>query len=385
MSTRSERLRRPHSPILAVVVGVTLTLAVLAVVVNARNGVGGFDFKGSVWAAGSDVLAGRNPYPAADPSQLLIHGNSYVYPPVLAVLAAPLSMLPEPVAFVVWTLVNALCVLLALHLVGVKDRRLLAFALVTFPVVDALILGQPDGLLALLLALGWRYRNSNQYVSGAGFGLLIGAKLLAWPVLVWLLLTRRWRAAATTGASALASIFGSWAVIGFRGLGDYSRLLAADATAFENHSHSLVAFVLRLGGDVELGRAAAGVVALALLIASLHAVRRSADELLSLALALLAGLAVSPIVHSHYLGLLLIPLAIRYPHFGRPWLVLTALWLSPTEGRVAHTWQLLVPWVVALALVAAIRARPRLDPSAAPFMVRARAPLRVRGRLESTL
>src|SRR5436305_405060 len=80
-----------------------------------------------------------------------------------------------------------------------------------------------------------------------GAGALVAAKLLAWPLVIWMLVTRRTRGAAITVVSAAGLALAGWSLIGMHGLLGYPGLLAADAHAFEARSHSLVAVAMSLG------------------------------------------------------------------------------------------------------------------------------------------
>ena len=62
-------------------------------------------------------------------------------------------------------------------------------------VVHGLFYGNITILLVLLVALAWRYRDRAR-IAGLALGAAIAAKLFVWPLVVWLLLTRRYRAAA---------------------------------------------------------------------------------------------------------------------------------------------------------------------------------------------
>jgi alpha-1,2-mannosyltransferase len=227
--------------------------------------------------------------------------------------------------------------------VGVRDARVYLVALCSFPFVSSLILGQPDGLFALGAAIGWRYRDS--WRGAVAVGALIAAKLLAWPLLLWLLLTRRVKCSLIALCSATALLLLSWATIGFKGLLDYPKLLSADAQAFAARSHSIVAGLMRLGVPEQLANWSAIACAAAAAVAIVR-VARSRDQGY-FAAAILAGLLASPLLWSHYLVLLFIPLAICRPRPDRLWLLSALFWLSPLEP--AHGWQI---WLVLLTTVA---------------------------------
>jgi alpha-1,2-mannosyltransferase len=343
-----------------VLVGAAMTA--LTIYVAAKGGIYGFDFRGGAWAAGRDVLAGESPYLRPDPATLLAQGNSYIPPPPLAVLCIPLALMPFVPAVVVFGVVCTAALALALRVAGVRDRRIYGLALTSFPFVASLGMGQPDGLLALGVALGWRYRSS--WRGAAAVGLVIAIKLLAWPLLLWLVVTRRFRQAGIAAAVAAATIGGSWSLIGFQGLAQYGRLLDADATAFAVRSHSVAAAALRLGTTEHAARLLAVLVAVA--VAALVVRLASDGDLGVFAAALSFGLLVSPILWTHYLVVLFVPLALAHGRADAAWLLTIPYWISPLEPP-PHVWKILfvLSLTTALSVLAARRMRPHTAQQAA--------------------
>jgi hypothetical protein len=152
-------------------------------------------------------------------------------------------------------------------------------------------------------------------------------KLFLWPLVLWLALTRRMRAAAVGAAIALALALVSWAAIGFADLLDYPRLLRELVDLEAESSYSAFA-VLRALGLPEL---AAQVLVVALGLALLTLAWRAASttraseverDRRSLTLILAAALVLTPILWLHYLGLLVVPIALARKR-------LSALWLAP--------------------------------------------------------
>jgi len=111
---------------------------------------------------------------------------------------------------------------LALWLVGVRDWRVYALCAATDGIVQALHVGSITPLLMLLAAVAWRYRDK-ALVCGLAIALGIGLKLLLLPLIGWLLVCGRIRAAAAATAGSVVLIAGSWAAIGFAGMSDYNR------------------------------------------------------------------------------------------------------------------------------------------------------------------
>jgi alpha-1,2-mannosyltransferase len=329
-------------------------MAALTLTLAAKGPIYGFDFHGGAWTAGKDVLAGRSPYPAPDPAKLLAAGNSYIPPPFFAVLCVPLSLLPFAPAVAIFGAACTAAFVLALWVVGVRDLRVYGLALTSFPFVASIGMGQPDGLLALGIAFAWRYRSS--WRGAAAAGTVVALKLLAWPLLVWFVATRRLKQAAVAAGVAVAEVAGSWALIGFKGLSQYRHLLEADATAFQIRSHSVVAAALRLGASPHAARllAIAAAVAVAALV-----VRLAGDRDLGVFTAALAfGLLASPILWTHYLVVLLVPLALARPRAGAAWLATIAYWISPLEPP-PHVWKVLFVLLLT-ATLSVVAADPEL-------------------------
>ena len=90
--------------------------------------------------------------------------------------------------------------------------------------------------------------------------------------------------------------------------------------------------------------------------------RRGFDER-SLALALAAALALSPIVWLHYFVLLLVPIALARRTFGPIWLIPALFWITPFEENFGADWRIAAGIAIAaLAVGASLRAR-QYDPA----------------------
>ena len=106
----------------------------------------------------------------------------------------PFTAIPLVVASWVWLGLLLLCGGLALRLAGVRDRRVYAAALLAPPVVSSLFYGSVDLVLMLGLAACWRWRDQAGR-AGLALGAIIALKLIALPMVAWLLVTRRFRQA----------------------------------------------------------------------------------------------------------------------------------------------------------------------------------------------
>jgi alpha-1,2-mannosyltransferase len=273
--------------------------------------------------AADDILAGRNPFPT--PAAFTGDAN-YVYPPLLAIVAIPLAVLPVAPAVLIWTLLSAGAIAAALWLLGVRDWRVYGLCVLLAGTRDAIAAGTVGPLLVLGSAIAWRYRDRRPALAGAGVGLAIALKLFVWPLLLWLVVTRRARTALLAFVIGGGAALASWAVIGFDGLTDYPDLLRrlSDLEADQSYSMYAVGRAVGLASPLAVGSSlAVGAIFLAIMVWTARDVAIPATERdrLALTAAIAASLALTPILWIHYLVLLIVPLALARPRFAPLWLV----------------------------------------------------------------
>jgi hypothetical protein len=292
----------------------------------------GIDFNANVWEPGRAVLHGNSPYPKPELSALVGH-TTFLYPPPLLLLDVPLALLPHAVARGLFWILTASAVLGALRLVGVRDWRVYFCASLVFPVWYAEVFGNPTLLLLVPLALAWRHRDE-PWAAGVAVGVVVALKLILWPLGLWLLATRRYRATGIAVGTSVATIVLTWAMIGFKGLADYPHLLRmfSETTAGpRGFTLSTLARQLGLGSGFAHGvQWACGIALLALVVAL--ATRADGDRR-AFSVALAAALVITPVVEEKYLALLLVPLALARPDFGASWRLLRWGWIFPLVPR----------------------------------------------------
>jgi len=272
--------------------------------------------------AGDNVLAGRSPYP--EPGTLLPPPNAYfVYPPLLALVVAPLTLLPIGIASAIWTVLGIAAIVAALLVLDVRDWRCHVMAFLYPFTRDALEYGAVGTFLLLLVALAWRFRK-RLVVPGVAVGAAIALKLFLWPLVVWLALTRRVRTASVAVLSALGIALASWAVIVFRGLLDYPQVLRELSELEADETYSTFALFRALGFPSGLAQVlvlALGIGVFALAARAARIANPAERDRRVLILVIAAALVVTPIMWLHYLVLLLVPLALTRPRLGVLWLV----------------------------------------------------------------
>jgi alpha-1,2-mannosyltransferase len=364
----SGRLARAALPIVAVLVfafGLASTLAVAGKTL-------GYDFLAYHQAA-VRLLHGQ---PLYDMSYTQTGGfGLFYYPPTFAPLVLPFGLLSATTA--TWTWIT---LLVASFLVGVlilpvsRTVRwwLILLAGLSFPFVYAVKLGQVGPLLFLLFAIGWRWMDRPARL-GTSAALGAAVKIQPGLILVWALLTRRWRAvvigAAVLGVLAVAATL-------LAGMASWSDFLTLVRTVSDpittEHNFTPGAVAYQLGVPASVASAIQLASTVLAILALLAAIRWIPDEA-SYLVAVVVSQLVSPVLWDHYAMLLLLPVAYLLSA-GRYWALLIPLstsWLlvgvTPPVVYPVVFWVTLgaVLWVGRKARLASEPAAPEATPAPA--------------------
>jgi alpha-1,2-mannosyltransferase len=295
----------------------------------------------SIYLLAKSVLAGFDPYlrlrdlathwPELASCQTFEHPSPH--PPVLAVLAAPLGLAPYRMALLCWLVMQCAGLVIAAGLLtdwwGESLSRVEKLA-----ASAAFLCAGPVIFELLLLLLSWRaFRNQQAGQGGAWLGLAISIKMMAWPVLFLLVLTRRWRGVwATTGTLCLTHLLAA-SVLGFSTLLHYylkagplvaqfyrgdeqnysvwtlgARLFGAAAANSEPRTYLGVA--LPLWPAPALASALTVLLPLALIVGSLLLARQAQNFDLAFAQLLTISLITNPVAWYHYFVIAVIPVSI---------------------------------------------------------------------------
>jgi len=107
-------------------------------------------------------------FPAADRS--IDATATYISPPLLAWLFVPLTLVPEPVAYLIWTLGALAALVWTWHVAapydGLAKVTLLLAALGLWPVMQVFYYGQPSVVVIALVALAWWLIRRERPISG---------------------------------------------------------------------------------------------------------------------------------------------------------------------------------------------------------------------------
>lgn len=359
----------------------------------------GYDFS-AYWAAASRLMAGASPYtldqlagPYAPQVQYL-----YLYPPPLAAAVTPLALLfptDYRAAAWVWTAIGAAILVWAVlalwrserlaeryPVLASRGRWLLVAAAFAFPpVVGELVLGNVHLLLLGLLTLAWlgirRGDSRGELTAGIAVGVAAIIKVFPGVLLVWFLLTRRYRAAAgvVIGAAAFALV-----TLPFTGIEPWTQFptVLANLSAPSDTTDTLAPTVW-LAGVVGFtpARVIVTLAGLAILaFSALASTRGARDEdpaspvgyhrsptSRSFAIAVVVGVLVAPAVYHHYLALLVLPMLLALGA-GVPlrWLALAyfLMWggQQPALGDLAFIVNRAAPTIGALVLLASLTLAP---------------------------
>ena len=353
------RAGRRLSPLLLV-----LPVAVLALMLWASQDMIALDFHRSFRPAAEAVLNGQSPYPPPV-AESMAERDAFVYLPFAAFVFTPFVLLPPLAADLVATGLMILFALAALWIVGVRDWRCYGIATFAPTLVNAIQTANLTVPLLLALAAIWALRH-RAVLPGLVLALTLATKLFLWPIFVWLLATRRYRAAAASAAATVVLVGGSWALIGFAGLGDYPALLRMLAHSLEYDSYTIFALLSDLGAPGLLAKGVGIAVGAATLLGC-WILGRHGDETRSFTLAILSALLLTPIVWLHYFALLLVPVAIVHKRLSLAWALPVLFWLFVQGSGNGTTFQTL--WALGVgALIAwlVLRIQPN---EAAPIRV----------------
>lgn len=235
----------------------------------------------------------------------------FYYPPTFAPFLLPFGTLDGGAATWLWIAISVVVFLIGVA--ALPTSRTVRWWIVflagwSFPFVYAVKLGQVGPILFGLLALGWRWFDRPAWLGVTG---ALGAAIKIQPglVLVWAILTGRWRAAVIGAVTLLVLAAGATLLAGVGAWSDFLRLLRTVSdpiTTEHNFTPGAVAFQLGMSADAAaLLQLASTIAVVAILIAS---VRLATDEA-SYLMTVVASQLVSPILWDHYAMLLLLPVA----------------------------------------------------------------------------
>lgn len=243
----------------------------------------------------ADLLrAASTSFPVRD--QVYDSALYYVQTPLLAWIIAPLTALPEPAAFVLWTLIGLAAFIaawaVACPFTGLGRVTLLLLGLALWPVEESLRFGQPTLLMLALVAVAWQQTGRGRpVVAGALLALAVMLKpqdVLLVPIA--LLVSGRLPVFLTFLASSAVLTIAFLLTLGATGVGGFLGATAmVQADPF--HQYDTLAFVFGIGTATYASELFLGAIAMAV------AYFRRAELDAVFALGLLGSVMASPHLH----------------------------------------------------------------------------------------
>jgi alpha-1,2-mannosyltransferase len=242
-------------------------------------------------------------------------GFQATYPPFAAILFVPISLIPWPASQILANAANIGLIWMvswqSCRLVGVRDDRLpdaalllAALSIWAEPVYTTLGNGQINLVLLALVLADFLRRDDSRW-RGVGIGIATGIKVTPGVFVVYLLLTRRFRMAATAVTTFAATLAVSAAVVPSDTWRFWSKILFDTSRVGElanstNQSvEGLLARATRSMGLASGWALLAGLVALVALGVAVFVYHRLGD-MWGLPVAAVAGLLGSPIAWTHH-------------------------------------------------------------------------------------
>ncbi len=185
----------------------------------------------ALWSGAVTYAEGLNPYNMAIQTQIahergaaVVHG-AFIYPPVMLLLARPLTWLPWPTAVMAMLVISVVCIALAAAILALTvpwgQRYFLVAVLIVLgvfvfhPTQWNLIFGNPNPIIFLLVAIGFWQARQRPMVAGLVLGLAAAIKITPVALVVlFLLWYRHFRLAAATIASAVVITLVSSLLVG---------------------------------------------------------------------------------------------------------------------------------------------------------------------------
>ncbi|HET9217673.1 MAG TPA: glycosyltransferase family 87 protein [Terriglobia bacterium] len=299
---------------------------------------------------GRAVMAGIDPYlPVATLAEKFMRDlpvpvfpHVTPHPPPVAVLSLPLGLLSYERAAWVWFVFELACLAGSIWiLLRCVDRipsagvliLLFLISIAWAPVWTGLVVGQLMTLLLFLLVSSWfALKKTRDGVAGGLLGLALALKLMGMPLLVFLVVRKRWMAATVAIAVAGAANGAAAVLMGFeRVVNYYFTTIKALFPLYRSAVHNLSAWSVgwRLfegtGSPVDLSVRAAPLLnqpGLAPLVSTAIAIFilavgvlwavRAHDIDTSIGILICVTVLISPVAWSHYLVLMAIPLAVAF-------------------------------------------------------------------------
>ncbi len=320
---------------------------------------GAFDLESGL-RAGQALLHGLSPYsPVTSP--VFKAGHAFVYPYLVAWAFVPLAALPLPAAVGIFLFLSVGAIAAACHLLGRTGWLPTALVLSSSTTIVGLQMGTVNALLLLGVAVAWSQRD-RWVLAGSAVAAAAVAKLFLIPLLAWLVLARRLRAAALAAGALCVALAAGW-TLGPLGAHAYTAMLGDLQSREASNSWSLTSFFDSLGASPGQAELLAIAFAGAIVVAGAARARRTGDERNLFSASIIASLLATPIMWSSYLLVLAAVVLVVATDDRTVAALAAASWLVVTPDGASYP-RVAVGMAVTGALAAVAQWHSRRDPRA---------------------
>jgi Glycosyltransferase family 87 len=322
--------RRWSAPLAVGVAGLGLAFLGLTIVLSAGRALNWAYDLNAYYDAALRFVSSGTPYQVETLAGPFRPGPSglYLYSPLPALLAVPLTSLSLGNAAVVWFVLRVALLAVTCAVMPVpRNVRLLVFGVAAFsrPVIYDLDLGNVSVVVTFLSVIVWRWLDRPAGALALAVSLTVRPTMAL--VAAWWVLRLRWRPVAWTVALGVVVVGLTLPFLALQRWFDWGTVLlnVSDVMGIPSNADAGSA-VLLVGGRSWLGTLALIAGYVIAVVAVLWSLRR--DRELSFVVTLMATLLLSPLLWSHYLTQLLVPAAFLAAR-GRWWGLLLPLlgWL----------------------------------------------------------
>ncbi|MFL5675181.1 MAG: glycosyltransferase family 87 protein [Chloroflexota bacterium] len=268
----------------------------------------GYDFEAYLRGA-SRILHGE---PLYDVNVNVAGGFAiFLYPPPFGLAFAPFGLASRTFALWQWESLLVASLVTAIAILPVHKRIrwiLLGLAVINWPVLYSILLGQVGMILLLLFAAGWRWRDRPNVL---GLTMATGALIKVQPVilLAWAGATGRWRAVAVAVVTLFAAVLIATVVFGPGVWADYLALLnRVNSSVTTPNGFSVGAILYQNGVAEATARTVQTATTIAVIAVVIVSIFRSSAEV-SYLTTVVASQVLSPLVWDHYAVVLILPIA----------------------------------------------------------------------------
>ncbi len=316
-----------------------------------------FFLMGHALRGGANLYAPLHDLAAQFDPQLTDWIKVSAYPPIVAVIGLPFSYLPYFWAMISWMVFEVGCLILAVFLIvrHFGGRHAPTPVLVTVcafvswqPMFIEFYHGQVMIPILLLLTLVWLSLKAGKDIqAGIVLGIVISIKLYAWPIAIFLLVNRRWRAPVVAFVVFIAAnaVMAGW--VGSATLYDY--YFRVGRVVFEEYKFYPLNFSAWTVGLRSFGLAGAFIMAGSVLCWSIFLSLRARNFDSAFMIMLAASTILQPICWVQYMVTLLPALCLvaARREFRTSDLVLGLVLLVlilPVFHHISHNYVTLTPW-----------------------------------------